>query len=149
MPADCTFLPILKKAEIVERKENINRAIITLAIALSTTVIVRSYLSIVSLYHALTLVSITSGSTTRDVYPNRIDSVKKLLVLTVATLMIIPAFALTTHAWTANPNARARYDNVKITGQPGGQAASYALEADQLSKDELLPVFYYSKHISG
>ena len=122
----------------MERKENMNRAIITLAIALSTTAIVRSYLSIVSLYHALTLVSLTSGSTTREVYRYMINSVRKILILTVAMLMIvvaIPAFALITHAWTANPNTQARYDHVKITGQPDLQTANDALEADQLSKD--------------
>jgi len=81
----------------VERKGNINRAAITLAIALATTAIVRSYLSIISLYHALILVLLTSGSTTREIYQFTVNSVKKLLILSVAMLMIavaIPAFAL-------------------------------------------------------
>lgn len=119
MLAACIFLPMLKKAEIVERKENINKALIALAIALVTTTIVRSYLSIISLYHALSLVSLTSGSTTREVYQYMYNSVKKLGIMTVAMLMIIvavSAFATTASASSASPNGQqalqARYDLV-------------------------------------
>ncbi len=94
-------------------------AIIALAIALATTAIVRSYLSIVSLYHALSLVLLTSGSTTREVYQYMFNSVKKLGILMVAMLMIvvaISAFASTASASTAGPNdqqaLQARYDLV-------------------------------------
>lgn len=119
MPAACINLPMLEKAKIVERNEKINRTIITLAIALATTAIVRSYLSIVSLYHALSLVLLTSGSTTREVYQYMINGVKKLGILTVAMLMIvvtISVFASTASASAASPNdqqaLQARYDAV-------------------------------------
>jgi hypothetical protein len=142
-----------KEGKIVEQKKNINRAIITLAIALATTAIVRSYLSIVSLYHALSLVLLTSGSTTREVYQYMFNNTKKILILTVAMLMIvvaIPTFASTASAAAAGPNdqqiLQARYDLVNahigfMTGVMGDivslvpQATNLQAPSDKLNSD--------------
>lgn len=122
-----------------------------LGIALVTTAIVRSYLSVISLYHALSLTSSTSGSTIREVCQYMFNNAKKILILMVATLMIvvaISAFASTASAATANdqPILQARYDQVSahvdfITGVMGDivslvpQATNLQAPSDKLHVD--------------
>ena len=144
---------MLRKVKLVERKKEMNRAIMMLGIALATTAIVRSYLSMISLYHALSLASSTSGSTIREVCQYMFNSAKKILIIMVATLMIvvaISAFASTASAATANPNdqpiLQARYDQVSahigfVTGVMGDiislvpQATNLQAPSDKLHVD--------------